>query len=206
MVLANTAIRRVDFGILNFRGFNGDGDKYVTRRGASHRLGSTEVRYRGFGLKITEHLSQWNETKRWKSTNGYAVTHDGVLQRSDRKSYSVAEAEEILRRLRAFLSFLRGAACGLAPVRAVVADGRKTVFRWGTTNVDTGRLGDDTWLLPVDGGAVIAGLLPEFDRLCDDPNWGEGLFAVVDWYINANNSAAHVALVLAQAALEAPQS
>ena len=49
---------------------------------------------------------------------------------------------------------------------------------------------------------MIANLFPEFDRICEDPEWDDFLYVAIDFYTNANRSAVHVALVLAQAALE----
>ena len=51
------------------------------------------------------------------------------------------------------------------------------------------------------GGDVIADLLGPFDTLWED--WGETLGSIIDWYINAATSPAHVGVVLTQAAWEA---
>ena len=193
VVPADTAIRRVEFGVLNCCRFH-DTDKVVTRRGTTHFLGAATNRIRDFRIDITERL-----TTRTQTPEDYAITHTGVLQHENRKLFSVAEADDVLRRLRAYLSFLRGASCSLAPVRAVLSDGEKTGFWWGSPYVEPHQ-NRDTWLLENTSRAVSS-LLPEFDRLCEE--WGETLSTIIDWYINANRSATHVALVLAQTALEA---
>lgn len=193
VVPADTAIRRVEFGVLNCCRFH-DTDKVVTRRGTTHVLGAATNRIRDFRIDITERLAT-----RARTPDDYAITHTGVLRHDNGKPFSGAEADNVLRRLRAYLSFLRGASCSLAPVRAVLADGEKTGFWWGAPYVEPHQ-NRDTWLLE-NSSRAVSSLLPEFDRLCGD--WGETLPTIVDWYINANRSAMHVALVLAQAALEA---
>ena len=197
-VSQGTPIDRLEFDVINFpRGFGGNADKYVLRRGTGIRRGGSIVHFRDFTIRITERLSEpWRSRK---NPDGYSLTHTGVLRRKDRKPLAVSDAEKVLRRFRSFLSFLRGVQCGIAPVRAIVG-GQKTAFRWGSNHVVPEPANRENWL-PTHGGAAIA-LFPEFDRFCEDPGWGETLIIAVDLYTNASTSAGHVALVLAQAALE----
>ncbi len=195
-----TQIGRADFSLVNFCRIFGGKARHVTRNRTSYFLGSIEIEYRDFILSITECLDFSKEQARLRAIDGYGITHTGVLRRGDKVTYSVADAQEFLRKLRVFLSFLRGAGCGVAPVWAVVAGRRRTLLRWGAQYTVSARQGNDSWLAIPGGGDVVSCLLPDFFDLCDD--WGDSLFSVVDWYLQANSSAAHVALVLAQASLE----
>ena len=191
-------IRRIDFQIINFPNFSGKGTKYTTRKGTTHFFGAATGRFRGFRFDITERVGR--NGARYRPTHGYVMTHNGVLRRDDRKPFLVVEAKENMRRLRAFLSFARGMACDLVPVRAVAGEG-KAAFTWGTNFVEPAKPGSEGWFPMANGGDVIADLLGPFDNLCQE--WGETLLSVVDWYINAATNPAHVALVLTQAAWEA---
>ena len=128
------------------------------------------------------------------------------LERLDGKPYSVSDAEDILHRLRVYLSFVRGKFCGFAPVVAIYKSNRESAFRWGATYVHPWQPGRETWLALITGGDVLTKLLPEFFGLYDDLNWKDTVSMAVDWQVNGNNSAAHVATILYQAALEAISS
>ena len=190
-------VTRIDFGVLNFPNF--PGGKSIRRGNRQYSLGAAKTQFRGFEIQLTERLYLPRTSHRNK--DGYSVTHSGVLQRNDRKPFSATDARQILWRFRWFLSFLRGVQCGFAPVRAKVGD-QRLVFRWGSDNVAPEPAGSDNWLPRAGVGEVIANLFPEFDRICEDPEWDDFLYVAIDLYTNANRSAVHVALVLAQAALE----
>lgn len=191
-------IKKLEFRIINFPGFFGKGTKSTTRKGMIYRFGSATGRFRGFRFDITERVGRTGA--RYRPAHGYVLTHDGVLRRDDRKPFSVAEAGENMRRLRAFLSFVRGMACDLIAVHAVTARGKAT-FSWGTSFVEPAKPAAERWFPMSNGGDVIAELLGPFDKLWED--WGETLGSVIDWYINAATSPAHVGVILTQAAWEA---
>ena len=196
-LLGNKKVTRIDFGVVNFPNFLGG--KSIRRGKGQYSLGAAKTQFRGFEIQLTERLYLPRTSHR--NQDGYSVTHSGVLQRNDRKPFGATDAQQILWRFRWFLSFLRGVQCGFAPVHATVGD-QRLVFRWGSDYVAPEPAGSDNWLPWVGVGEVIANLFPEFDRICEDPAWDDFLYVAIDLYTNANRSAVHVALVLAQAVLE----
>ena len=199
-------IRSIKFGVVNFTKFYGRGDKWLTIEGKNHRLGSFKTKWKEYRIEVTEQFGFSQKRTNQKSINDYDITHTGAIERLDGKPYSIFDAEDILRRLRVYLSFARGKFCGFAPVVAIDANNRESALRWGTTFVDSWKSGRDTWLGLSTGGDVLTQLLPEFFDLYDNPDWNDTVSTVVDWQINGINSAAHVAIILYQAALEAISS
>lgn len=199
---SDAEVKSVSFCVLNFPKFYGQKDKWVDRGNVSLRLGTTELNFGDWRIAITEDPSLSENRKLLAQTRGYAVTHTGLLELCGSETFSVQKAECVLRALRAFLSFARGSGCGLTLVKAIDPDGGKTIMEWGTQHVETWKSGEDTWLPETDGGDVLSQLFPEFWKLCVDPVWDKTLFAVIDWYLNSNNSPFHVGIILVQAALE----
>lgn len=179
-------ISSVSFSVLNFPKFNR----------------STELTYNDLQIELVEDADLYKNIEILSHTDGYAVTHTGQIKRRDSKILSVHETTNILRMLRAFLSFARGSGCGLTLVNAIDSDGGKTILEWGTSHTETWNNARMTWLPMSNGGDCLANLFPGFWKLCGDLDWKNTLFAAVDWYLNANNSPFHVGIVLAQAALE----
>lgn len=64
--------------------------------------------------------------------SGYALTHGGIIRRSDGKSFSVGEAEGILSALHLLLSFARGGNCGLTLISGKDNDGGIVWQQWGS--------------------------------------------------------------------------
>ncbi|MCY4486759.1 MAG: hypothetical protein OXF11_06530 [Deltaproteobacteria bacterium] len=195
---SDAEIKKLEFRIVNFPSFFGRGAKHSTRKGTTHFFGAATGRFRGFRFDITERFGSTGV--RYRPAHGHALTHNGVLRRDDRKPFSIEEAKENMRRLRAFLSFARGMACDLIPVHAVTGEGT-AAFSWGTNFVEPAKPAATRWFPMNNGGDVIADLLGPFDNLWQQ--WGETLPTVVDWYTNAATSPAHVGVVLTQAAWEA---
>ena len=196
-------IVQAKFSVINFQKFFGRTDETVTCENKTRRIGSAKLNYDGFRIEITERLDLSDKENILRKNDGYVITHEGILERCDGGEFSVSKTENILRGVRVSLSFARGAACSLAPITAIDSNGQEASFQWGTTFVDSWRFGSDTWLPKADGGDTVVQLLPKFLQLCDNPDWNRTILSVVDWYINGNSSAAHVAVILHQAALEA---
>ena len=60
-----------------------------------------------------------------------------------------------------------------------------------------------SWFTQNDGGDSLSEAFPGFWRLFAEEEWNDTIRRAIDWYLNSNNSAIHVGIVLAQAALEA---
>ena len=199
VIQSDAEISSVSFGVLNFPQFHGQKDKWVD----SKRLGATELVHKNLRIRITEDSSLSENAKLLNQIDGYAVTHTGVIEHCDSEIFSVKEVEHILRGLRAFLSFARGAGCGLTLVKATYPDGRTAFLEWGSAHIDPWRCGYDTWLPTItDGGDNLSQAFSGFWALRNDPNWRDVLFRTIDWYLNSKSGPFHVGIILVQAALE----
>ena len=195
-------ITSVEFSVLNFQQFYGKNDRWITSNGNSVRLGLSEIVCDDFQVEIAEDIGLSENRKFLSQNDGLVVTHSGRLERRDGRTFSAKDAGDLLRYMRAFLSFCRGAACGLTLVKANYPDGRNTVMEWGTSHTEAWICGSETWLPTTTAGDIISQLFPGFWKLRRDPDWADGVFANVDWYLNCNSGPFHVGIVLAQAALE----
>ena len=198
----DTRVRSVSFSLLNFLEFYGQQDMSLDLDGHGHRLGAVKIEHDGLRIEISQDPSFSDNLKLLKQDGGYAVTHTGLIQRCDGQLFCVKEAEDILRGLRAFLSFARGAACGLTLVKAIDQDNREMIMEWGTSYVEPWRGRSNTWLPLMDGGDSLFQLFPGFWNLYSNSDWRDTISTVIDWYLNSNNGPFHVGITLAQAALE----
>ena len=199
VIKSDVEITSVSFSVLNFPQFYGQRDKWVDSR----RLGATDLVHENLRIRLTEDASLSENAKLLDQIGGYVVTHTGLIEHCDSKIISVKEVEDILRGLRAFLSFARGAGCGLTLVKAAYPDGRETVLEWGTTHTDPWRGVYDTWLpTKIDGGDNFSQAFSGFWALRNDPNWMDTLSRTIDWYLNSKSGPFHVGIILVQAALE----
>ena len=199
---ANTNIQSVSFGILNFPPFYERNDKWIDVDGTSRRLGCIEMQFDGYRMQITENEDFAENRKLLGQQNGFSVTHTGQIHHVNGGSFSAELVGNILRTVRAFLSFSRGAACGLTLVRATLPNGEERLLQWGTTHTEPWLCGCPSWLPRIEGGDILGRLFPKFYDLCRDSNWKSTSSTVIDWYLNANVSPFHVGIILAQAALE----
>lgn len=200
---SDVEVQSVNFGILNFRGFYGQNDKWIADDGNCRRLGFSEMHFGDFRMEITESPNFSESQKFLRQNDGYALTHAGCIEHSDGATYLVKDVKNVLRATRAFLSFGRGSACGLTLVKATMPNGEDAFLEWGTTHAEPWICGSETWLLTTEGGDILSKLFPRFYELCCDPSWKDTMFSVTDWYLNSNESPFHIGIILAQAALEA---
>ncbi|MXX94361.1 MAG: hypothetical protein F4039_07465 [Gammaproteobacteria bacterium] len=192
-------ITSIRFSVLNFPKFFGGRDTWIGRQ----CVGATTLTYDRLQVKITQDLSLSQNKEYLNETNGYSVTLNGVIRFTDGAELSVDEAKDILRGLRAFLSFARGAACGLTLVNTTLPDDKSIFFEWGTTYTEPWHCGYDTWLPTiVDGGKNLSLAFNGFWMLYSNPNWKNVLTRVIDLYLNSKSTAYHVGIILIQAALE----
>lgn len=199
----NTLIKSVSFYVLNFESFYGSRDEWAEVDGNHRRLGVTEMECDPWRIDITETPSFFENRKILKQEDGYSVSHTGSIKRSDGETFSVKEAENILRGLRIFLSFAGGSACGLTLVKAIDEYDGELVLEWGTSHIEPwNQKTTRSWLPSRDGGDSLSQLFPGFWRFYKNSDWGNTICTVIDWYFNSNNSPTHAGIILAQAALE----
>lgn len=181
----NSPIRSMRFGVLNF-----------SRSGGSQPL---FLQAPPWSVRI-EPASSLREIKRTlRVDRGYAITHQGIISRTDEKAYSAEEAGDLLDALDHFLSFVCGSYCSLATVTGFDGEGNEAWKRWGPHHVSPWRRCRSWFDITVSGALV--NMFPVF--------WTKfvankkDLCRAVDLYVGANEAeVVDVSLILTQAALE----
>ena len=194
-------LRSVEFSILNFPRFFGQQDQWIEVNEKNQRRGAARLQAGPWLIKITAVPNLDEVRKTLKADGGCAVTHTGLITRPGGGAFCVKDVSDLLSGLRAFLSFARGASCGIANVEGKDRSGEQSWVRWGSQHVkdsDNAR----SWLTTVDGGDVLTKVFPGFWQRFADETWRESIARSIDWYLNSNESAMHVGVILTQAALE----
>ncbi|MCY4610951.1 MAG: hypothetical protein OXC38_04550 [Gammaproteobacteria bacterium] len=202
VVPPDAKIQSVRFGVLNFNEFYSKQDKFVTVDKTKIRLGSVTMQHDDWQIEATSVPNLGENLKILRRDGGYAITHTGTISRSNNEAFSVEKIENILRGMQAFLSFSRGAGCGLTPVEGIDESGNKMPIIWGTSHTEpwTGRR--HSWLPQTDGGDSLSAAFSGFWSLYNDSAWNEAIRKTIDWYTVSRTSPVHVGIVLAQVALE----
>ncbi|MEP0339405.1 MAG: hypothetical protein ABJ388_11980 [Alphaproteobacteria bacterium] len=198
-------LHSVQFSILNFPQFFGVQDNILSDgNGGGRRLGHLILTAGPWNIDVTEAHDLEDNKKTLNRYGGYAVTHTGSIIRTDRKSFSVKEVEELLEALRLFFSFSRGAFCSPALPYGHDRHGEVVWQQWGSHTVAP-------WARPPSWfdtmhGATLTQIFPGFWAKYCDPYWRETIRVVLYWYLrsNLNGHGAGVdgGLILTQAALE----
>ena len=137
--------------------------------------------------------------KALRTDGGYAVTHRGIVQRTDGEGFSKDDAHILLRGLEHFLSFVCGSQCGATNVVGFDAEGNEAWKQWGSYHVSQWKR-RRSW-----SDITIRGDLSEvFEQF-----WmkyrksSKHLDRVLGWYVHSNESAAlDLSIVLNQTVLE----
>ena len=192
-------LRSVEFSILNFQTVFGQQDQHIEADGIVERVGCILLQDSSWLIRITAVPGLHEELG---SSEGYVVTHTGLITRSDGGVFPTKDAEVLLNGLRTFLSFARGASCGIANVVGKDKEGEPSWIRGGSQYIEPCR---DTrsWLITVGGGDVLSQVFPGFWQLfTKDETWRDSISRVIDWYLISNEGALHSGIILTQAALE----
>ena len=195
-------LRSVEFSILNFPQFFGQQDLWIEVNRKIERRGAARLQAGPWIVKVTAVPDLDEVRKALKTDGGCAVTHTGLITRSEGRTFCVKDVSDLLSGLRAFLSFARGASCGIANVEGKDRSGEQSWVKWGSQHV---RAGDNarSWLTTGEGGDVLVKVFRGFWQLfTKDEAWQETIARSIDWYLNSNESAMHVGVILTQAALE----
>ena len=199
---SNTALKSVRFDVFNFVAFYGSADRHIQHKNTCRRLGVSLIRAGPWSIEITAKPDLDKITENLEATGRIAATHTVSIKRMDDAAFSVDNVRGVLEAFRTFLSFARGAGCGLGAVEGCSPDGKTIWVRWGMEQVMPWA-DDRRWLPRIGGGDVITELLPRFLCLFAHPQLNVAIRHAVDWYIHSNNAAAsHVGIILTQAALE----
>ena len=195
-----SSLKQVTFGIFNFPQMLGN--QSVLSTDGTTAIPSAKIEVSGWRVELTGVLDIQDVVETLKKDSGYGLTYNGTIARSDNDTFNGGDVEPVLTALRAFLSFARGAACGIALVVGEDQDGQQAWVRWGTHHTDSWER-QRSWLRKVNAADIISELFPEFWLLlkCDEANERVVLRAI-DWYTQSNTSAPYIGIILTMACLE----
>ena len=134
-----------------------------------------------------------------RTNQGYGVTHEGFLERSDGAEFSIEQATEVLNGLNHFLSFLCGAHCSVNNALGTGGTDAEVWKRWGTYHVSPWRK-HRSWY-----DITITDALPDIFAAFWQ-KWRTGwksLGRIMSLYAESNEAEnVDVSIILAQVALE----
>jgi len=193
---ARTALLQV----VNFPDFRSKHDFICDCDGSSQLLGHLTLKCRQWKLELTARVDireAIEEAKRW----GYAVTHIGQLSRPDGSSFSIEECRSALGLFQHFLSFARGAWCGLHLTMGISEEQTPVFWLWDRQVIDRWDNRPTWW--DEQHGDILIELLPGFEKVWDSELWHDALREVIYWYVLANSLPnVDAAVILAHSALE----
>ena len=195
-------LRSLHFSILNFPEFFGSQRKWFRDGETLHAIPHALIEASGWRIKITGVQNISEVVKMLKRENGYGVTYDGVITRSDEANFTVQQVETLLKALRTFFSFARGTSCSLALVTGKDQNGEQSFVRWGAHYVAPWN-SRRSWFRQHGGDGILTELFPRFWSLFKSGDeWKRTILRTIDWYLLSNESAIHAGIILTQAALE----
>ena len=196
-------ISSLEFGVLNFPNFLLGQDKKAVMGGQWRVLGSALLQAGGWEIEITAVTTLDEIEKELKEEGGYAITHTGTVKHLDGRDFAAQDVEPLLSALRLFLSFARGAYCGVTLVVGKDGNGESAWEQWGTHRVTEWSSPPPSWFDRMNG-YILSEAFPGFWKLWENDE--QLVRMVVDLYLNANLGSHGVGydggLMLAQAALE----
>ncbi len=195
-------LRSVQFSILNFPKFFKSQTKWCRDGETSIAIPHALVEASGWRVEITGVQNISDVVKTLKRENGYGVTYNGVITRSDEANFTAQQVEILLTALRTFFSFVRGTSCSLALIEGKDQNGDQSWVRWGAHYVAPWN-SQQSWFRQHGGDDIISELFPKFWCLFESGDeWKKTLLRTIDWYLLSNESAIHAGIILTQAALE----
>jgi hypothetical protein len=198
---AHERIGRVEFHLVNFRDYIGqsvcrrkDGLLNIRTARTSFEMGNWTV--------VIEILPTFKE--RWKEavdTHGYAVTHIGVMRRTDNELFAPKDATKALECLYWFLSFVNGARCSYIFPTGFRHGG--ILWREMTAVLAAPAEHNQSWLAELAPGACLAAA-GGFHHCWQDATGRDWLLHAVSLYLasNRNVSGTDVCLATSQITLE----
>ncbi len=195
-------LHSVKFSILNLPQFYGKQDQWIEINNTGHRLGFARLEAPPWLIEIYETQNLSDNLKTLKKDGGYAITHTGNITYSNNKTFTVQDVEKLLSGLGTFLSFTRGAYCGLTLIEGNDQNGEQSWVQWGCSHYTKSWKYNQSET-KINGGDFISEVFPEFwDLFTKGNDWKDSIIRAIDWYLNSNEGALHVGIILTQAALE----
>ena len=198
------AIQIASFSVLNFPDFvdmQSSGHWTTTSDGgSSERLDSVYLRASPWDIRVTSAPDR-SGVKAALRSDGYAITHEGAVARSDGRTFSIADGAELFECLRNFLSFARGSRTGLATITGIGKAGGQVWERWGAAGVEGWRA-VESWFHH-QHGEMLPELFPGFWSTWHGTTVNDPVRMALEWYLIGNvQRNVHAAIILIQAALE----
>lgn len=160
------------------------------------------VEFGGWSLILRARTDIAGVHEHLKTFGTFAVTHVGVLRRTNESAFHAVDAEQAVDTLFWLLSFARGAWGGLHLQQHLDESGQVKGRTW-----EAPRQGAyervHSWLDPLRAEALLSLASGLHDKLLD-PHWKKSIRLAIHWYVSANRRAGGTegALVLCQNALE----
>ncbi len=198
-------LTEVQFGLLNFPAFRGEEyqpPKTIEefKRGYQRR-DVVKLEASPWVIEVKSFKNTRETIKRLRVDGGYGLTHEGSIRRSDWKSFSVNQVPPLMELLRLFLSFARGANCGLTLVVGMNDKGQRVWETWSASRPSPWS-GERSWF-DHDHGMTLAELFPGFYRRLWKAPGHDPLKMALQWYLLSNEiRSLEGGIVLNQAALE----
>jgi len=137
--------------------------------------------------------------KSLRADRGYAITHQGVISRTDQQAYSVQDAKDLLDGLDHFLSFVRGSHCSSTNVIGIDSEGNETWKRWGASHVSPWHT-NRSWF-DITASNTLFEMFPVFWQEFKDHKVHLG--RILRLYAASNDTGSlDIAIILTQVALE----
>ena len=198
-------LTEVQFGLLNFPAFLGEEyqpPKTIEefKRGYQRR-DFIKLQASSWVIEVRSFKNTTEVIGRLRAHGGYGLTHEGSIRRSDWESFSVKEVSPLLELLRLFLSFARGANCGLTLVVGMNDKGQRVWETWSASRPSPWS-GKRSWF-DHHHGMTLAELFPGFYRRLWKAPGHHPLTMALQWYLLSNETRSlEGGIVLIQAALE----
>ena len=198
-------LTEVQFGLLNFPAFLGEEyqpPKTIEefKRGYQRR-DFVKLEASPWVIEVKSFKNTRETIERLRAHGGYGLTHEGSVRRSDWKSFSVNQVSPLLELLRLFLSFARGANCGLTLVVGVNDKGQRVWETWSASRPSPWS-GERSWF-DHKHGMTLAELFPGFYGRLWKASGHHPLTMALQWYLLSNETRSlEGSIVLTQAALE----
>ena len=135
-----------------------------------------------------------------RDNGGYAITHSGVIERRDGKTFAVEEVSDLLYALDDFLSFVCGSYCALTNVVGIDSGGVEAWKRWGAYHISPWRRQRSWFDVAVSG--ELSKIFSVFWHKYNENK--RGLSRILKLYAHSSESSStDVSVILTQTALEA---
>ena len=198
-------LTEVQFGLLNFLAFLGEEyqpPKTIEEfKKGYQRRDLIKLQASSWVIEVRSLKNTREVIGRLRAHGGYGLTHEGSIRRSDWKSFSVNQVSPLLELLRLFLSFARGANCGLTLVVGMNDKGQRVWETWSASRPSPWS-GERSWF-DHNHGMTLAELFPGFYRRLWKAPGHHPLTMALHWYLLSNETRSlEGSIVLTQAALE----